>query len=64
MTARKEHEDGKEGILEQMLQSLRAIGQNVKRTVYRLDFYSTGAGRRNDDEWSPEDIYNNENCDY
>jgi hypothetical protein len=46
MTPQKEHEDGKEGILEQMLQSLRAIGQNVERVVYRLDFYSTGAGRR------------------
>ncbi len=40
MTAQKEHEDGKEGILEQMLQSLAAIGQNVERIVYRLDFYN------------------------
>jgi hypothetical protein len=64
MTARKESPDEKEGILEQMLQSLRAIGQNVERVVYRLDFYKTGAGRREDDEWSLDELYNNENGDY
>jgi len=58
MTPRKEYED-KEGILERILERLSFIGQNVERLVYRLDFYSTGAGRRNDDEWSPEDLYYN-----
>jgi hypothetical protein len=60
MTPRKEHEDGKEGILEQMLQSLRAIGQNVERIVYRLDFYNADTGRGND-EWMPDELYDNEN---
>jgi hypothetical protein len=64
MTPQKEHEDGKEGILEQMLRWLMSIGQNVERMVCRLDFYNTGAGRRNDDEWSPDELYNNENGDY
>jgi hypothetical protein len=62
MTPRKEPQDEKEGILERMLRWLMSIGQNVERIVYRFDFYNTGAGRRNDDEWSPEDSY--ENGDY
>jgi len=59
MTSRKEEE--KEGILEQMLQSLRAIGQNVERVVYRLDFYNSRSGRE-DDEWKPDDLYDNGEC--
>jgi len=43
-----------------MLQSLKTIGQNVERIVYRLDFYNNQAGQRNDDEWKPEDLYENE----
>jgi len=55
MTPRKEEE--KEGILGKMLQSLKTIGQNVERIVDRLDLYNNRAGRRNDDEWTPEDLY-------
>jgi len=63
MTPRKEeHEE--EGILEQMLERLKAIGQNVERIMYRCGFYSAGAGRRNHDEWSPDELYNNENGEY
>jgi hypothetical protein len=63
MTPRKEDHEEK-GILEQMLRSLRDIRQNVERIVYRLDFYSTGVGQRNDDEWAPDGLYNNENGEY
>jgi hypothetical protein len=56
MTPKNEQRDEKEGILEQMLRSLRSIGQNVERIVYWFDFYNTGAGRKNDDEWQPEDL--------
>ena len=58
MTARKEEDE--EGILERMLRSLEVIGQNVERLVYRLDFYNSRAGPRNDDEWSRDDLYDNE----
>jgi hypothetical protein len=63
MTPRKEeHEE--EGILEQMLQRLKAIGQNVERLVDRVDFYSSQAGRKNHDEWTADELYNNENGEY
>jgi hypothetical protein len=58
MTSRKE-QDKEEGILERMLQSLKVIGQNVERLLYRYGFYNSRAGRKNHDEWSPEDLYEN-----
>ena len=64
MTPQKEQRDEKEGILEQMLQSLKAIGQDVQRTMYRCGLYSTGVERKNHDEWSPDELYNNENGEY
>ena len=58
MTSRKE-KDEEEGILEQMLRSLAAIGQNVERILDRVDLYSSGKNRRYDDEWTPDDLYDN-----
>ena len=54
----EKEEDKEEGILEQMLERLKAIGQNVQRIMYRCGFYSTGV-EREDDAWSPEDLYEN-----
>ena len=63
MTPQKEdHEE--EGILEQMLRWLALIGRNVERLVDRVDFYNSSAGRKNDDEWSPDELYNNQNGEY
>ena len=47
-----------------MLRWLALIGQNVERIVYRLDFYNSPAGRRNHDEWTADELYNNENGEY
>lgn len=47
-----------------MLERLTFIGQNVERIVHRLDFYDSGIRRRNDDEWSADELYNNENGEY
>jgi hypothetical protein len=58
----EEHE--KEGILEQMLRRLALIGQNVERIMYRCGFYSTGEESKNDDEWSANELYSDENGDY
>ena len=63
MTPRKkEHEE--EGILEQMLERLKCIGRNVERLMYRYGFYNAGEGQGNDDEWSPDEVYNSENGEY
>jgi hypothetical protein len=62
MTPRKEEKE--EGILERMLERLKCIGRNVERIMYRYGFYNGPRGWGDDDEWSPEDIYNNENGDY
>jgi hypothetical protein len=64
MTPRKEHEEKEEGILEQMLEKLKCIGQNVERLLYRYGFYNTRAGQKNHDEWSLDELYNNENGDH
>jgi len=62
MTARKEEKE--EGILEQMLERLKVIGQNVQRIMYRYGFYNAGTERKNHDEWAAEELYNNENGEY
>jgi hypothetical protein len=59
MTSRKEEDE--EGILERMLERLGLIGRNVERLVDRVDFYNTGTERKNHDEWSADELYNNEN---
>jgi len=56
MTGRKEFSDEKKGILEQMLQSFKIIGQNVEPIVDRFDAYSAGRTRGYDDESLPQDI--------
>jgi len=58
MTSRKEEDEG-EGILEQMLRSLKFLGQNVERIVDRVDLYGAGRNRQYDDEWTPDDLYDN-----
>jgi hypothetical protein len=59
MTAGKKSEGEKDRILEEMLRSLKSIGQNVERIVDGVDIYSTHARREYDDEWKTEDLYDN-----
>jgi len=47
-----------------MLRRLALIGRNVERLVDRVDFYNTEAGRKNHDEWSADELYNNGNGEY
>jgi hypothetical protein len=63
MTPRKE-EEKEEGILERMLGRLKCIGRNVERIMYRYGFYNTGTEQKNHDEWSADELYNNENGEY
>jgi hypothetical protein len=63
MTSRKE-KDKEEGILEQMLENLKSMGQNVERIMYRYAFYNAGAEQKNHDDWTPDELYNNGNGDY
>jgi hypothetical protein len=44
----REDEEREEGILERMLERLKCIGEE----------------RKNDDEWSLDELYNNENGEY
>jgi hypothetical protein len=60
MTPRKE-EEKEDGILERMLERLKAIGQNVERIMYRSHFYNAGAeqGNEDDDELTFDELYEN-----
>lgn len=59
MTAQKESPNEKEGILEQMLRSLRAIGTNVEEILDKVEGYANGPSNGYDDQWRVEDLYNN-----
>ncbi|MDP2898805.1 MAG: hypothetical protein Q8Q12_19890 [bacterium] len=50
--------------MEQMLRRLALIGQNVERLLYRCGFDNTGTEQKNHDEWSADELYNNENGEY
>jgi hypothetical protein len=64
MTSRKKEKE--EGILERVLESLKSIGQNVERIMYRSHFYNAGAEQEKDDEdeLTLDELYENENGEY
>jgi len=60
MTSRRKSEDEKEGILEEMLRSLRTIGTNVEEILDKGECCHNNKGSgRYDNEWTPEELYNN-----
>jgi len=59
MTPRKESSDEGEGILEQMLRRLKAIGTNVEEILDKVEAYASRPSNGYDDQWRVEDLYDN-----
>jgi hypothetical protein len=64
MIPKNEQRDEKEGVLEYMPGSLKCIGRNVGRIVHPHGFYNAGPERKNDDDWTLNELYNKENGEY
>jgi len=58
MTPRKE-EEKEQGILEQMLRRLKAIGTNVEEILDKVEAYASRPSNGYDDQWRVEDLYDN-----